>query len=136
MVPVALSLNLRHNGVLHERVVLLHVRTERVPRIRETERVAVVVLPHGFRRVTLHFGFAETPDVPAALRLHREVVDFAPEEASYFPGNEVPVPSLQPELPRWHEQIFAFLTRNAVRAPDYFLIPPPRVVELGTRVEL
>jgi K+ transporter len=51
-------------------------------------------------------------------------------------GNEVPVPSLQPELPRWQEQIFAFLTRNAVRAPDYFLIPPPRVVELGTRVEL
>jgi KUP system potassium uptake protein len=65
-----------------------------------------------------------------------EAVGFAPEEASYFLGNEVPVPSLQPELPRWQEQIFAFLTRNAVRAPDYFLIPPPRVVELGTRVEL
>jgi KUP system potassium uptake protein len=79
---------------------------------------------------------SETPDVPAALRLHREAVGFAPEEASYFLGNEVPVPSLQPELPRWQEQIFAFLTRNAVRAPDYFLIPPPRVVELGTRVEL
>jgi KUP system potassium uptake protein len=112
------------------------VRSERVPRMRETERVAVAVLPHGFRHVTLHFGFAETPDVPAALRLHREAVGFAPEDASYFLGNEVPVPSLQPELPRWQEQIFAFLTRNAVRAPDYFLIPPPRVVELGTRVEL
>jgi KUP system potassium uptake protein len=135
-VPVALSLNLRHNGVLHESVVLLHVRSERVPRIRETERVVVTILPHGFRHITLHFGFAETPDVPAALRLHREAVGFAPEEASYFLGNEVPVPSLQPELPRWQEQIFAFLTRNAVRAPDYFLIPPPRVVELGTRVEL
>ena len=73
---------------------------------------------------------------PWCLRNGREAVGFAPEEASYFLGNEVPVPSLQPELPRWQEQIFAFLTRNAVRAPDYFLIPPPRVVELGTRVEL
>jgi KUP system potassium uptake protein len=136
VVPAALSLNLRHNGVLHERVVLLHALAERVPRIAEAERVAVNALPHGFRHVTLRFGFAEKPNVPAALRLHRDEVGFAPDEASYFIGNEVPVPSMRPELPPWQEQIFAFLTRNAVRAPDYFLIPPPRVVELGTRVEL
>jgi KUP system potassium uptake protein len=136
VVPAALSLNLRHNGVLHERVVLLHVVPERVPRIPEAERVAVEDLGHGVRHVTLRFGFAEKPDVPAALRLHRDHVGLASEEASYFIGNEVPVPSVRPELPPWQEQIFAFLTRNAVRAPDYFLIPPPRVVELGTRVEL
>ena len=136
VVPVALLLNLRHNGVLHERVVLLHVQAERVPRVPETERVTVEVLPYGFRHVTLRFGFAEKPNVPAALRLHGKEVGFAPEEASYFLGNEIPVPSLHPELSSWEEQIFAFLTRNAVRASDYFLIPPPRVVELGTRVEL
>ncbi len=136
VMPAALSLNLRHNGVLHERVALLHVLAERVPRIPEAERVAVETLPHGFRHVTLRFGFAEKPDVPAALRLHHDEVGFAPDEGSYFLGNEMPVPSMHPELPRWQEQIFAFLTRNAVRAPDYFLIPPPRVVELGTRIEL
>jgi KUP system potassium uptake protein len=136
VVPAALSLNLRHNGVLHERVVLLHAMAERVPRVAEAERVVVHALPRGFRHVTLRFGFAEKPDVPKALRLHSEAVGFAPEEASYFIGNEVPVPSMRPELPLWQEHIFAFLTRNAVRAPDYFLIPPPRVVELGTRVEL
>jgi KUP system potassium uptake protein len=136
VVPAAMALNLRHNGVLHERAVLLHVLAERVPRISEAERVTVEALPHGFRHVTLRFGFAEKPDVPAALRLHHEEVGFAPDEASYFLGNEVPVPSMRPELPRWQEHIFAFLTRNAVRAPDYFLIPPPRVVELGTRVEV
>jgi KUP system potassium uptake protein len=135
-VPVALSLNLRHNGVLHERVVLLHVLAERVPRIAESERVVVMALPHGFRHVTLRFGFAEKPDVPAALRLHCKEIGFAPDEASYFLGNEVPVPSMHPELSPWQEKIFIFLTRNAVRAPDYFLIPPPRVIELGTRVEL
>lgn len=136
VVPSALALNLRHNGVLHDRVVLLHVVAERVPRIPEAERAAVEELGHGFRHVTLRFGFAEKPDVPAALRLHRGEVGFAPDEASYFLGNETPVPSMRPELPPWQEQIFAFLTRNAVRAPDFFLIPPPRVVELGTRVEL
>jgi KUP system potassium uptake protein len=136
VVPVGLSLNLRHNGVLHETVVLLHVLGERVPRIPENERVVVQVLPQGFRHVTLRFGFAEKPDVPTALRLHRDELGFAPDEASYFLGNETPVPSMRPELPPWQEPIFAFLTRNAVRAPDYFLIPPPCVVELGTRVEL
>jgi KUP system potassium uptake protein len=136
VVPAALALNLRHNGVLHEHVVLLHVMAERVPRISEAERVTMEALPGGFRHVTLRFGFAEKPDVPTALRLHRDVVGFAPEDASFFLGNETPVPAMRPELPPWQEQIFAFMTRNAVRAPDYFLIPPQRVVELGTRVEL
>jgi KUP system potassium uptake protein len=90
-------------------------------------------------------GSATSHSISASLRRpvclqrfawSREAVGFAPEEASYFLDNEVPAPSLQPELPRWQEQILSFLTRNAVRAPDYFLIPPPRVVELGTRVEL
>jgi KUP system potassium uptake protein len=136
VVPAALSLNLRHNGVLHDRVVLLHVLAERVPRIDEAERLVAVPLAHGFRHVTLRFGFAEKPDVPAALRLHRDEAGFDPEEASFFLGNETPVPSMRPDLPRWQESLFAFMTRNAVRAPDYFLIPPPRVIELGTRVEL
>jgi K+ transporter len=86
--------------------------------------------------VTLRFGFAEAPDVPAALRLHRDAVGLDPEQTSFFLGREVPVPSLRPELKAWQEPLFVFLTRNAVRAPDYFRIPPPRVVELGTRVEL
>ncbi|MFL5257421.1 MAG: potassium transporter Kup [Rhodopila sp.] len=136
VVPTALALNLRHNRVLHAAVVLLHVQAERVPRIGESERAVVEGLAHGFRHVTLRFGFAEKPDVPAALELHRAEIGFNADEASYFIGNEVPVPSMRPELPSWQEQIFAFLTRNAVRAADYFLIPPPRVVELGTRVEL
>ena len=136
VIPAALALNLRHNGVLHDRVVLLHVVAERVPRIPEPERLIIETLPQGFLQVTLRFGFAEKPDVPAALRLHREEIGFAPEVVSYFIGNEVPVPSMRPEMPPWQEQIFAFLTCNAVRAPDYFLIPPPSVVELGTRVEL
>jgi KUP system potassium uptake protein len=135
-VPAALALNLRHNGVLHERVVLLRVVPDRAPRVPESERVAAEVLPGGFQHVALRFGFAEKPNVPGALRAHRDELGFDPGAASFFLGNEVPVPSVRPDLSGWQDVLFGFLTRNAVRAADYFLIPPERVVELGTRVEL
>ena len=136
LVPSALALNLKHNGVLHERLVLLKVTTERAPRVSETARVVVEELSTGIRRVELRFGFAEKPDVPAALQAHAEEVGCDPATASFFLGREVPVPSLRPEVPLWQERIYAFMVRNAVSAPDYFLIPPQRVIELGTRVEI
>ena len=136
LVPSALALNLKHNGVLHERLLLLKVTTERAPRVAENTRVVVEELSKGIRRVELRFGFAEKPDVPMALRAHAEEVGCDPATASFFLGREVPVPSLQPELPLWQERIYAFMVRNAVSAPDYFLIPSQRVVELGTRVEI
>ena len=89
-----------------------------------------------FRLVEIHFGFAEKPDVPGALAAHADLVGCDPATSSFFLGREKPVPSLRPDLPRWRERIYAFMTRNAVRAPDYFLIPPQRVAELGTKVEM
>jgi KUP system potassium uptake protein len=136
VVPAALALNLRHNGVLHELVVVMKVVTERSPRVAETERVLVEKLPAELRDVTLRFGFAEKPDVLAALKHHADAVGFDASNASFFLGREVPVPSLRPDVPIWQERLYAFMTRNAVRAPDYFLIPAPQVVELGTKVEL
>jgi KUP system potassium uptake protein len=136
LVPSALALNLKHNGVLHDRLVLLKVTTERTPRVVEDTRVVVEDLSKGIRRVEVRFGFAEKPDVPATLRAHAGEVGCDPATASFFLGREVPVPSLQPEVPLWQERIYAFMVRNAVSAPDYFLIPSQRVVELGTRVEI
>ena len=135
-VPAALALNVKHNGVVHDQVVLLRVVTDRAPRLSEDNRVHVQKLTAGFERVELRFGFAEKPDVPAALAAHRDVVGCDPANSSFFLGRETPVPSLRPDLPRWQERIYAFLTRNAVSAPDYFLIPPQRVVELGTKIEM
>ena len=136
LMPGALALNLKHNGVLHERVVLLTVQGERVPRIAEAERLRIEALPHGFCRVLLRFGFAERPSVLPALSQRQEALGFDPCAASWFLGREVPVPSMRPDLPPWQERLFAFLTRNAVGATDYFGIPSDRVVELGTRVEM
>jgi KUP system potassium uptake protein len=135
-VPSALALNLKHNGIVHEHVLLLRVSTERAPRVPEAERVRVKDFSNGLRQVQIRFGFAEKPDVPAALTAHQAAVGCDPATASFFLGREEPVPSLRPDVPRWQERIYAFMTRNAVRAPDYFLIPPQRVVELGTKVEM
>jgi KUP system potassium uptake protein len=135
-VPAALSLNLKHNRVLHETIVILKVVTERSPRLSEEQRILVKNLGSGISQITLHFGFAEKPDVPGALKVHSQAIGFEPNVASFFLGREVPVPSLRPDVPLWQERIYAFMTRNAVRAPDYFLIPTPQVVELGTKVEL
>jgi len=135
-VPYALSENLKHNKVLHQRVVLLTVITERVPYVADSGRMAVEQLEKGFVEMALQFGFAEAPDVPTALRAHRAECDIDIDETSFFLGRETPVPTLRPELPVWREKLYAFMTRNAVSASDYFRIPPKRVIELGTRVEL
>ncbi len=135
-VPYALTDNLRHNKVLHERVILLHVVTERAPRVPEAERVAVEDLGKGIYRMTVNFGFAEQPALPPVLAAHPEKLGIDLDHTSFFLGRETPVPTTHPDLALWREKLFAFMTRNAVSAPDYFQIPPKRVVELGTQVEL
>ena len=99
-VPAALSLNLKHNGVVHAHVLLLKVTTDRVPRVSEAERIQVEKMPNGFRNVEMHFGFAEKPDVPAALAAHHDAIGCDPATSSFFLGREEPVPSLRPDLPR------------------------------------
>ncbi len=136
MVPAALALNVKHNGVVHERVILLKVTAERSPRVPEDRRIVSQELSSGFHSAWMKFGFAEKPDVMAALKLHQAETGFDPEQASFFIGRETPVPSVRPDLPPWQEVLFAFMTRNAVSASDYFRIPPEYVVELGTRIEL
>ena len=135
-VPYALTDNVRHNKVLHERVVLLTVRNERVPHVPEARRVEIRKLAKGIDRVTLHFGFAERPLLPPVLAAHGDELGIDPDTASFFIGRELPVPTTSPDLARWREKLFAFMTRNAVGAADYFGIPPKRVVELGTQVEV
>jgi KUP system potassium uptake protein len=136
IVPDALALNLKHNRVLHERVLLLKVTTDRAPRVAESSRLTAENLSGGLSLTEVRFGFAEKPDVPAALAAHADQTGCDPAAATFFLGRENPVPSLRPALPAWQERIYAFLTRNAVSAPDYFLIPAPQVVEFGTKVEL
>jgi KUP system potassium uptake protein len=97
VVPSALALNLKHNDVLHRQILLLKVTTERAPRVSEAARITVEELSAGIEWVG--FGFADKPDVPTALRAHAEEIGCDPTAASFFVGREVPVASLQPEVP-------------------------------------
>lgn len=139
-VPSALALNIRHNKVLHEKIILLNVETQRVPLVAESERATISSLPKGFWDVTLRFGFFEKPDVLKALtrcaQIDEKGLSFELANTSIFLGRELPVPATHPDLYFWQEPLYEFLTRNAVSAPEYYLIPPEYVVELGTRVEL
>ena len=140
IVPSALALNLHHNKVLHEQIILLNVEIARVPFVSDNERVTVTSLPRGFRGVHLRFGFFEKPDVLKGLAQYEgsDATDlkFDLSQTSFFIGRELPVPAVRPDLNFWQEPLYEFLTRNAVSATEYYLIPPQNVVELGTRVEL
>jgi KUP system potassium uptake protein len=134
--PYALTDNLRHNKVLHERVILLTVVTERVPHVPDSDRIVVEDLGKGILRLTVRFGFADQPAVPPVLAAHAGLLSIDPDNTSFFLGRETPVPTTRPDLAGWREKLFAFMTRNAVSASDYFQLPPKRVIELGTQVEL
>lgn len=137
MVPLALLHNLKHNQVLHERNLVLTVHFASVPFVPVEKRIEVQALAPGFWRVGLHFGFMETPDVPAALQaaaLHG--VEVPVFETTYFLSRESVVPTPGPGMAQWRERLFAALSRNAGGVADFFRLPHNAVVELGTRVQI
>jgi KUP system potassium uptake protein len=137
-VPTALLHNLKHNQVLHERVILLHVMTLDQPRANPDEVMDYEDLGDGVHRATLRFGFAETPDVPAALKLRMpESARFQPGKATYFLGRETyGVGKKATFIDRLRLSLFAAMARNASPATAYFQLPPGRVVELGGQITL
>jgi KUP system potassium uptake protein len=136
-VPNALLHNLKHNKVLHERVFLVTVQTADVPEVPAGERVEVEELAPQVNRVTVKYGFKESPNIPRALEEMRVVgVPFEPMQTSYFLGREVIVPALVPKLSFWRLWLFLVLSRNAVTATEFFRIPSDRVVELGVRIAI
>jgi KUP system potassium uptake protein len=138
-VPHALLHNLAHNKVLHQRVVFLTVKVEDVPWVPLKERVNVDVLQHNCYRITIHFGFKDQPDVPAALELCREQgLEFNILETSFFLSRETVIPTARSgnRMWLWRERLFATVARNASSAVEYFNLPTNRVIELGTQVEI
>jgi KUP system potassium uptake protein len=135
-VPTALLHNLKHNKVLHEKVLFVTVQNEDVPEISAARRMQVAELAPGVHRVVLRYGFMESPNIPAALDQLEASVGYDPMQASYFLGREVVVPSTTPKLSWWRRQVFIVMARNAVPATEFFRIPSDRVVELGVRVAI
>ncbi|MGH2542357.1 MAG: potassium transporter Kup, partial [Ardenticatenaceae bacterium] len=135
--PPALLHNLKHNKVLHEQVILLSVQTQEMPHVPRAERVEVHELEHNFYQVILSYGFMENPNVPRDLVLaEQHGLELKPKEISYFLGREWLLPTEGEGMALWRERLFALMSRNSRNATDFFSLPPDRVVELGTQVEL
>jgi len=137
LVPHSLLLNLKHNKVLHERIVFLGMFTEANAYVPDAERVKVETLSPNVFRVNAHHGFAEDPEVPAVIeRCRRMGLDINLEETTFFVGRETLLATDRPGMAIWRERLFSRLARNARRATRFFKIPPSRVVELGAEIEL
>lgn len=136
-VPTSLLHNLKHNKVLHERVLFVTVQNVDEPEVRPERRTEVSELAPGIHRVILRYGFMESPNIPRDLEdLSNRGVAFDAMQASYFLGREVLVPAMVPKMPWWRLWLFLVLARNAVPATEFFRIPSDRVVELGVRVAI
>jgi KUP system potassium uptake protein len=135
--PSALMHNLKHNRVLHDRLVFITAETTSEPRIENEDRVRVKQLPLGAWLVEARFGYMEQPDVPKALRACAPFgLEIDPRQASYFLGRRVIRMSARSSLPYWQQRIFIMMANQSARAIEFFRIPPDRVVELGMQMSV
>jgi KUP system potassium uptake protein len=136
-IPHALLHNLKHNKVLHERVMLLTVRIEEVPYVDEEKRFEFKDLGNGFYRLIIRFGFMQETDIPAALvSVESCGPKFKMMDTSFFLARQTLITSPKPGMAVWREKLFAWMLRNAESAMEFFKLPPNRVVELGSQVEI
>jgi KUP system potassium uptake protein len=136
-IPHALLHNLKHNKVLHERVMLLTVRIEDVPFVEAEKRFELKDLGSGFFRLVIRYGFMQETDVPGALTCVESCgPQFKMMDTSFFLARQTLLTSASPGMAVWREKLFAWMLRNAESAMEFFKLPPNRVVELGSQVEI
>jgi len=136
-VPSALLHNIKHNKVLHERVVILTVLIAEIPYVDPDCRFEIHDLGDGFFRAVIHYGFMEETDVPEALKLMETCGGkFDMMQTSFFLSRQTLLPSEKPGMPIWREKIFSWMLRNAASAMEFFRLPTNRVVELGSQVKI
>ena len=136
-IPTILQHHLKHNQVLHERVILLTVIIEEIPRVSPSKRLEVTKLEQGFFRIVMHFGFMESPNVPHALRLSQKYnLEIEPDRVTYYVGRQTLVPNPQGgAMAHWRKVLFVFMARNAAQPIAFYNLPLEQVFELGLRVE-
>jgi KUP system potassium uptake protein len=135
--PTALMHNLKHNRVLHEKNIVLSVRTAERPRIPEEERIKIRRIDDDFTEVTVSYGFMESPHLPRALAACRwQGLSLDIMSTSFFMSRRSVVPAARSGMPLWRDKLFIFLLRNAGSPTDFFRIPPGRVVEMGAQLSV
>jgi len=140
--PPVLLHHLKHNQVLHERVILLSIVTKDIPSVPEKDRIQCTELGEGFCTVLAHYGFMETPDVPTILRALEPPpprglgIKINLMQTTFYLGRETLIATGRAKMARWRKKLFIVMTRNAQPATAFFGLPPNRVVELGAQIQL
>jgi KUP system potassium uptake protein len=136
-VPPGLLHNMKHNKILHERVVFLTVKIDDVPYVDDAYRIEYTELSNGFFRMIVRYGFMQDPDIPAALKSCQQFgASFKMMDTSFFLNRQTLIASPEPGMAIWREKVFAWMLRNATSAMEFFRLPTNRVVELGSQVEI
>ncbi|HPT57086.1 MAG TPA: potassium transporter Kup [Casimicrobium sp.] len=135
--PAAMLHNLKHNKVLHEKNIILHVHFEDVPLVTRANRVRVEEMGHGFYKMVVNYGFMNAPDIPKALTIAAKAHQIEVEmmDTSFFVSREVLVPTACKRISIWRQRLFSVMSRNAQSATAYFQIPTNRVLELGAQIK-
>ena len=135
-IPLALLSNVRHNKALHENVIIMSVITEPTPRVAPERRRVVHKLGDSLFRINLHYGFAENPNIPKALRSSSREIEIDPSKTFFFMSRETLIAKPSRGMVLWRIKLYIAMARNAGSAARYFQIPLDRVIELGTQVSL
>ncbi|WP_151751159.1 potassium transporter Kup [Acinetobacter bereziniae] len=138
IVPHAMLHNIKHNKVLHERNIMVTVITRDVPYVPEQERIRVEVLDDRFQRVFVYYGFKDQPDIPNALELaYKQLeVEFDMMHISFFISRDRLIHTVGEGMAPWREKLFISMQRNTSPVSDFYQIPPNRVVEMGSQIEI
>jgi KUP system potassium uptake protein len=136
-VPSALLHNIKHNKVVHDRVIVMTIVIEDVPYVPDEGRVEFRELGEGFYRMVLRYGFLEETDIPAVLRNYNRCGGlFDVMQTSFFLSRQTLIAAKRPGMALWREKLFAWMLRNSATPMEFFRLPPNRVVELGSQVEV
>ncbi len=135
LAPVAMTHNLKHNHVLHEKIAILKVETLETPRLSDETRLEITPISENVNRIIVKYGFMESPNIPKALTLCRKQgMKFDIMATSFFLGHRTLIASKNSGMPLWQDYLYIYLSKNSTNATDFFKIPSGRVVELGTQV--
>jgi KUP system potassium uptake protein len=135
--PPALIHNFEHNKVIHENVVVLSVITDEVPHVQRKDRISLKTIGNGFYSVVAHYGFMQSPDIYEIADCCKNAgLELAVDQSTFFLGRETLIASERPGMAMWREELFAFMTRNAQRAKNFYNIPTERMIEIGVQIEL
>jgi len=136
-VPVALLHHFKHHKVLFEQVILLSIVTQDLPRVDPQERLMLEEFGQGFYRITAHYGFMETPRVPEIMALAGRLgVKTQMADTTFFLGRESLFTTGKSRMASWRKILFSLMSRNAMNPTNFFEIPPGRVIEIGTQIQL